>query len=148
MTTPAPPSPLHAWPQLCLPASQDHTFVYVSGLPFDITDEEYLEYMKKAGMIKEDDDGKPKIKLYRDQAGHPKGDGKCCYLKDASIDIALNILDGAEIRPGHKVKVEKAKFEQKGDNYVAWKPKKKKKAKNTGPKQDSSLGWEDLRRSL
>ena len=82
--------------------------MYVSGLPFDITDEEYLEYMKKAGMIKEDDDGKPKIKLYRDQAGHPKGDGKCCYLKDASIDIALNILDGAEIRPGHKVKVEKA----------------------------------------
>ena len=120
--------------------------MYVSGLPEDISDDEYLEYMKKAGMIKENDDGSPKCKLYRDQEGRPKGDAKCCYLKEASIDIAINILDGAEIRPGHKVKVEKDKFEQKGDSYVAWKPKaKKKKTKNAAPKQDSSLGWEDFR---
>lgn len=32
--------------------------VYVSGLPLDVTVEEYKDLMKKCGIIAEDDDGK------------------------------------------------------------------------------------------
>ena len=34
-----------------------NTNVYVTGLPFDITEEEYTELMSKYGIIKEDDNG-------------------------------------------------------------------------------------------
>lgn len=34
-----------------------NTNVYVSGLPLDITLEEFAEYMQKCGIIMEDDDG-------------------------------------------------------------------------------------------
>jgi len=121
--------------------------MYVSGLPEDITDEEFTNFMKKAGMIKEDEQGNLKLKVYRDSNGQPKGDGKCCYLKEASVELALALLDGSDIRPGKPVKVEKAKFEQKGAEYVAWKPskKKKKKVKNGAPSQKDDLGWNDYR---
>lgn len=59
-----------------------NTNVYVSGLPFDVTDEEFKELMSKCGLIMPDLVTKePKIKLYRDEKGEPKGDGRCCYIK-------------------------------------------------------------------
>merc|ERR1711998_141882 len=66
--------------------NKDHSFVYVQGLPQSITEEEFVTFMKKAGMIKEEDDGSMKIKIYKDSNGMPKGDAKCCYLKSASVD--------------------------------------------------------------
>ena len=39
-----------------------------------------------------------------------------------SVDLALNILDGSDVR-GHKIKVERASFNMKGD----YDPSKKKK---------------------
>lgn len=33
------------------------------------------EYMKKAGIVAEDDGGQPKVKLYRNADGSLKGDG-------------------------------------------------------------------------
>jgi len=126
--------------------NKEHTYVYVSGLPDDVTEEEFCDFMKKAGMIKEDDDGVAKIKIYRGENGKPKGDAKCCFLKDASIELAENLLNDSEFRlgSGKKVTVEKAKFEQKGDAYVAWKPSKKKTKKKKKPSQDD-LGWEEHR---
>ena len=47
-----------------------------------------------------------------------------------SVDLALNILDGYNIRD-HKIKVEKAKFELKGE----FDPKKKKKKLSNKQKQ-------------
>lgn len=56
--------------------------MYVSGLPLDITDEEFKELMNKCGMIMFDPQLKAlKLKLYRDENGEPKGDGRCCYIK-------------------------------------------------------------------
>lgn len=44
----------------------------------------------KCGIIKEDDEGKPRIKLYRDKGtGMIKGDGLVTYLKEPSVSITL-----------------------------------------------------------
>ena len=59
-----------------------NTNVYISGLPTDITDDEFKELMSKYGLIMFDPIKKgPKLKLYRDENGEPKGDGRCCYIK-------------------------------------------------------------------
>ncbi|KAI1711106.1 RNA recognition motif domain-containing protein [Ditylenchus destructor] len=100
-----------------------NTNVYVSGLPSTITEEQFTEFMTKCGIIMKDPrSGKPKIKLYRTETGDPKGDGTCCYVKMESVQLALQILDGWDL-DGHKVHVERAKFELKG----AFDPSKKKK---------------------
>lgn len=102
---------------------EHNTNVYVSGLPFDITAEEFKEMMSKYGLIMFDPRTKqPKLKLYLDENGQPKGDGRCCFIKKESVDLILNLLDGAEYR-GHKIKVERAQFQLKGD----YDPSKKKK---------------------
>ena len=41
-----------------------------------------------------------KIKLYKDAEGRYKGDGLVCYLVKESVDMAINLLDGADFRPG------------------------------------------------
>lgn len=48
------------------------------------------QFFAKCGIIKEDDDGKPRIKIYRDKAtGMIKGDGLVTYLKEPSVSIIL-----------------------------------------------------------
>lgn len=75
--------------------------------------------MSKCGVVmKEPRSGKPKVKLYHSDAN----DGTCCYVKMESVELALTILDGSE-QDGHKIHVERAKFQMKGD----FDPKKKKK---------------------
>ena len=59
-----------------------NTNVYVSGLPEDMTSEEFEELMRKYGLVMYDPfTHKPKIKLYKDENGANKGDGLCCYIK-------------------------------------------------------------------
>lgn len=59
-----------------------NTNVYVSGLPSDITVDEYKDLMNKYGLVMFDPHTKqPKLKLYLDEEGNPKGDGRCCYIK-------------------------------------------------------------------
>ena len=64
--------------------------MYVSGLPEDVTDDEFKELMNKCGMIMYDPrTQKMKLKLYRDADGKPKGDGLCCYIKVRERGIGL-----------------------------------------------------------
>lgn len=96
---------------------EKNTNVYVSGLPPDITDDEFQELMSKYGIIMKDPaTNKLKIKLYRDEQNQVKGDGRCCYLMPESVKLCLQLLDGSMYK-SYKVKVEKAKFEMKGTNY-------------------------------
>ena len=54
----------------------------MTGLPEDITMEEFEVLMKRFGLIMFDPfTKKPKLKLYKDKAGNYKGDGLCCYIK-------------------------------------------------------------------
>lgn len=79
--------------------------------------------MSKCGVIMKDPrTHKLKIKIYRNENGEAKGDATCCYVKMESVSMALEILDGWTFN-GHKIHVEKAKFELKGE----FDPSKKKK---------------------
>lgn len=53
----------------------------------------------------------------RDEEGHPKGDGSVCYVKAESVDMATNVLNEGQLRPGITIEVSKAVFEQKGQSF-------------------------------
>ncbi|XP_019083831.1 PREDICTED: HIV Tat-specific factor 1-like [Camelina sativa] len=117
--------------------------IYVTGLPDDVTLEEVAEVFSKCGIIKEDDTGKPRIKLYSDKGtGKLKGDALITYMKEPSVDLAIKILDGAPLRPADKLlmSVSRAKFEQKGERFITKQTdnKKKKKLKKV---EQKLLGW-------
>ncbi|XP_069758379.1 17S U2 SnRNP complex component HTATSF1 [Narcine bancroftii] len=120
---------------------QKNTSVYISGLPPDITPDEFVELMSKFGIIMQNPETQEyKVKLYKDKEGNLKGDGLCSYLKKESIDLAVRFLDETEVR-GYKLHVEVAKFEMKG-NFDA--SKKKKKSKDYKKKlllQKKQLDW-------
>jgi hypothetical protein len=121
-----------------------NTNVYVSGLPEDVTEDEYKEFMSKVGVVAFDPIlRKPKLKLYTNADGTYKGDGRCCYIKPESVDLALQILDGADIR-GHIISVEHARFELKGQYDPSKKRRKmtKQEKKKFREKQEKILGWQ------
>ncbi|XP_050447407.1 HIV Tat-specific factor 1 homolog [Cataglyphis hispanica] len=115
-----------------------NTAIYVSGLPLDITMDELTELFSKCGLIARDERGKDKIKLYKDGNGEPKGDALCTYIKVESVDLALKILDGSQIR-GKTLSVQRAKFQMKGAYDPALKPKRKKKDKERQKKMQEKL---------
>lgn len=118
---------------------EHNTKVYVSNLPLDITEEEFGELMSKCGMVLKDPrTNKLKLKLYRDSNGALKGDGLCHYIKIESVELALNILDNYDIR-GHKIRVQQAEFQLKGEYNPALKPKVKKKEKEKIRKMQEAL---------
>lgn len=131
----APPEP-PKWFEL---KPEHNTKVYVSNLPLDITEEEFGEIMSKCGMIlKDPKTNKLKMKLYRDSNSVLKGDGLCHYIKIESVDLALNILDNYDVR-GHKIRVQRAEFQLKGEYNPSLKPKVRKKEKEKQRKMQEAL---------
>ena len=59
------------------------------------------QFFTKCGILKDDDDGKPRVKLYRDRAsGMLKGDGLVYYLKQPSVSCACPARSRAMSCPG------------------------------------------------
>ena len=86
-----------------------NTFVYVSGLPLDITEAELKEFFTKCGVIRLDPNtGNLKIKIYTDDEGKPKGDARICYENIESVEMAIDWLNKSDIRPGYTVTIEQA----------------------------------------
>mgnify|MGYP000923657906 CR=1 FL=1 len=95
-----------------------NTFVYVSGLPLDVDEDELKTFFNKCGAIMIDPNtGQAKIKVYYDDEGKPKGDARICYSNIESVQMAIEWLNSSEIRPGFTVNVEEATFQMKGDVY-------------------------------
>ncbi|VDL24980.1 unnamed protein product [Hymenolepis diminuta] len=120
-----------------------NTHVYVSGLPPTITEAEFVALMSKCGIIMSDPlTDKLRIKLYRDEEGKPKGDGRCCYIKIESVDLALNILDGMHYEPGYVLHVERAKFHPKKDfDYTKHRRLTTKEKREFKQKQENLFKW-------
>ncbi|XP_055986289.1 HIV Tat-specific factor 1 [Sorex fumeus] len=124
-----------------------NTNVYVSGLPPDITVDEFIQLMSKFGIIMRDPQTEEfKVKLYKDNQGNLKGDGLCCYLKRESVELALKLLDEDEIR-GYRLHVEVAKFQLKGTYDASKKKKKCKDYKKKLSLQQKQLDWRPERRT-
>lgn len=126
-----------------------NTYVYISGLPKTITEEEFIDLMKKYGIIakKFATPGKPyNIKLYKDGDGNLKGDALCCYVRVESVELALLHLDGYAYDDKHILHCEKAKFKLKGSYDPSKKPKKhefmKKSKERHKKKIEKLLSWE------
>merc|ERR1719445_1768844 len=119
------------------------TKVYVSNLPSSISEEDFVEFMSKCGMIEFDArTKKPKVKLYKDSDNQLKGDGLCSYIKHESVELALTILDGSDFK-GNTVSVQIAKFELKGEYDPKLKPKKltKKQIEKAKKQKEHLFAW-------
>lgn len=113
----------------------------MSGLPPDITSEEFVELMSKCGIVMRDPITEEyKVKLYKDKEGNLKGDGLCCYLKKESVELAIRLIDESEVR-GYKLHVEAARFELKGQYDASKKKKKSKDYKKKLQQQQKQLDW-------
>jgi RNA recognition motif-containing protein len=95
-----------------------NTAVFVR-LPFDATFDEVAERFSKCGLIEEDDDGEPKVKMYARDDGTFSGEALVVYFKEESVSLAINILDDAEFRlgdPSSRMSVQRAEFGHKSGN--------------------------------
>jgi HIV Tat-specific factor 1 len=95
-----------------------NTAVFVR-LPFDATFDEVVERFSKCGLIEEDDEGEPKVKMYAREDGTFSGEALVVYFKEDSVNLAINILDDAELHlgePSSRMSVQRAEFGHKNDN--------------------------------
>jgi HIV Tat-specific factor 1 len=84
-------------------AEKQNSAVYVTSLPLDATVEEINEVFSKYGIIAEEiDSNKPRIKLYTDEDGKPKGDALVVYFRPESVALAIQMLDDSDFRWGVK----------------------------------------------
>eukprot|EP00624_Nannochloropsis_granulata_P006634 evm.model.NODE_499_length_36058_cov_18.539797.9 len=96
-------------------------WVYVTGLPSDATVEELEAHFKQVGILAVDPETQqPRVKIYRDPTGAPKGDASVAYVRPESVELAVEILNGGLLRPGWPMTITKAIFQQKsvGKNGV------------------------------
>lgn len=86
-----------------------------------------------------------KIKMYtQEDKLTPKGDCTVFYARPESVEVAMDLLNGAEIKPGFKVTIEMAKFEQKGD----YKQRERKEIDEVAKirfktKQENQFSWNE-----
>lgn len=63
--------------------------------------DELNRVFSRYGVIAEElDSGEPRIKLYTDDNGKPKGDALIVYFRPESVDLAINIADDTDFRLG------------------------------------------------
>ena len=123
-----------------------NTAVFVR-LPFDATFEEVVERFSKCGLIEEDDEGEPKVKMYAREDGTFSGEALVVYFKEDSVNLAINILDDGELRlgdPSSRMGVQRAEFGHKNESSGGEsKPRKvvdrKKTTKRIGRMQKYAL---------
>jgi len=99
-----------------------NTAVYVTSLPQDTEVDELLQRFGKCGVIEEDDEGEPKIKMYARDNGSFSGEALVVFFKEDSVTLAVNLMDEAELRLGDastRMRVQMAEFGHKQQQGVA-----------------------------
>ena len=95
-----------------------NTAVYVTSLPLDTTVAELQSVFSRCGVIAEEiDRGKPRIKLYTDDAGNFKGDALVVYFKPESVNLAIQILDDTDFRFGQEGPTGKMRVKEAERSY-------------------------------
>lgn len=90
--------------------------VYVTGLPLDASKFEIASVFSRYGVLNEDDQGEPKIKMYADEkSGMFKGEALVTFFKPESVELAIQVLDESALRAAEGktyplMTVEKARF--------------------------------------
>jgi len=88
-----------------------NNWVYITGLPGDITEDELKDHFSRVGMLAINPfDQSRKVKIYKDDSGGCKGDGSVCFACAESVDMAVDILHEGYIRPSHRITVARAEF--------------------------------------
>lgn len=93
-------------------------------LPLDATASEIITRFSKCGVLEEDDEGNPKVKLYARDSDDASdngenmfsGDALVVYFKEESVILAVAMLDDAELRigePSSRMHVQPAQFGHK-----------------------------------
>jgi len=98
------------------PQVSKNTAVFVTHLALDATPEEIAARFSKCGVLMEDDDGQPKVKMYADEHGNFNGDALVVYFMEDSVRLAESILDEAELRlgdPTTRMRVRQGEFGHK-----------------------------------
>lgn len=110
-----------------------NTAVYATSIPLDANEDEVKQVFSKYGMIAEEiDSGRPRIKLYEDTQGQFKGDALVVYFRPESVNLAVQMLDDSDFRPGERgpdgrMRVHVADYSYKKQADV---PEEKKKSNN------------------
>lgn len=88
----------------------------MTNLPRDAEIDEVVQRFSKCGVIEEDDEGEPKIKMYAREDGSFSGEALVVFFKEDSVTLALNLMDEAELRLGDastRMRVQQAEFGHK-----------------------------------
>jgi len=119
----------------------------VTSLPRDTEVDELLQRFGKCGVIEEDDQGEPKVKMYAREDGSFSGEALVVFFKEDSVTLAVNLMDEAELRLGDastRMRVQQAEFRHKqqqgggGERKVV---NKKKATKRIGKMQRCVCWW-------
>ena len=103
----------------------------------------------KAGLILEDAEGEPKIKLYKDEKGRFKGEALVVYLKEESVELATRLFDETELVLGSgegEMRVKKAEWEKKAEGEGNEEGKKVNGGKKDQEKQKAGRRAEKLKK--
>lgn len=81
------------------PKQRINSSLFISYLPLDATADEIAAVFSRYGIIAEDDEGLPRIKLYHDdKTGQFKGEALLSFFKPESCALAIQLLDGTCLR--------------------------------------------------
>lgn len=105
-------------PKVNFPPKQN-TAVWVTGLPLDTTVDEVEELFTKFGGIiaEEIDSGKPRIKLYSNDAGQLTGEALVVFFKAPAVENAVRLLDDSIFRYSSAGNSGKIRVQQADSSY-------------------------------